>query len=142
MSDQSTKLSEEDTTAQTAIIDWDWHVRMFFVYALLALILATLMDISDALTDQKNQDEQANVEELDLAYAQVEILYGTQQIICDVLDGPNEQVSGTTPTNTEEPSIPTTTTTPASLSLPTPGDLGYVPPRPPTTAVDPIEAYC
>lgn len=134
MSDQSTEPSEEGTKAQSTNIDWDWHVRLFFVYAFLVMILFTLSDISNELSEQNNQQEQPSAEELDLAYRQVEILYETQQIICDALDGPNEQVSGTTPINTEEPSISTTTTTPAPTI---PGESPSSAP-----AVDPIEAYC
>lgn len=125
MSDQST-------------INGVWNWRMFILYyGILALILATLMDIHDTLKDQKNQDVQPGVEELDLGYRQAEILYEIQQIICDALDGPNEQVGGTTPINTEEPSIPTTTTTPVPQPPFIPGEA---PPHAP--AVDPIEAYC
>lgn len=137
MSDQSTEPSEESVTTQIVEINGVWNWRMFVLYALLALILATLMDIHDTLKDQKGQEVQPSVEELDLAYRQVEILYETQQIICDALDGPNEQVSGTTPINTEQPSIPTTTTTTVTPPPYIPGEA-----PPPTPAVDPIEAYC
>ena len=137
MSDQSTEPSEESVTTQIVEINGVWNWRMFVLYALLALILATLMDIHDTLKDQKGQEVQPSVEELDLAYEQVEILYETQQIICDALDGPNEQVSDTAPINTEQPSIPTTTTTPVTPPPYIPGEA-----PPPTPAVDPIEAYC
>lgn len=140
MSDQSTETSEETEANVTSEIDWHWHVRMYFILVLLVMILLTLVDIHATLKDQKDQDAQAYIDQngqYDLVYEQVEILYETQRIICDALDGPNEQVGGTTPINTEEPSIPTTTTTqvPQPPSIP-----GEAPPHAP--AVDPIEAYC
>lgn len=136
MSDQSTEQSEE-VVAQPSKIDWEWHVRTYFVLVLLLLILFTLSDISNKLSEQIGQYEQPSTEQLDLAYEQVEILYETQQIICDALDGPNEQVSDTAPINTEQPSIPTTTTTPVTPPPYIPGEA-----PPPTPAVGPIEAYC
>ena len=105
MSDQSTEPSEEVVT-QPSEIDWDWHVRIFFVLMFLILILFTLSDISNKLSEQNDQEVQPSTEQLDLAYEQVEILYETQQIICDALDGPDEQVGGATPINTEQPFIP------------------------------------
>ena len=46
MSDQSTEPSEESVTTQIVEINGVWNWRMFVLYALLALILATLMDLS------------------------------------------------------------------------------------------------
>ena len=134
MSDQSTESSEEAGSSinqakqlREVPSRLDVAIWMFFVYLLLVWILITLVDIHATLNDQRDQDAQAYNDQYDLVYEQVEILYETQRILCDALNGTNYVEGDTNPTPT-----PTSTTIPT----PIPGSQS------PVVVAGAIEEYC